>query len=846
MSAPSTQTAPPPAVPRDALRLVLFGMPAAGKSSLLGALAQAAQTQEHVLSGRLIDHSQGLTELQQRLYDEQPRRTVEEIVTYPIAFEPFAPEDRPPTGPRYDGLLIDCDGRVANDLLVRRKSLDSGSPEGTLAREVLQADTLVLVIDASAPPNQVDADFLEFGRFLRLLEKSRGQAAEVGGLPAFLVLTKCDLLARPTDSALDWVERIEERKRQVDRRFQDFLARKAAEEGPLAFGRVDLHLWATAVKRPALADAPAKPREPYGVAELFRQCLHSAADFRRRRRRAGRRLFWTVAGAAGLVALLLAVALTVMGKGGGPGQGVMRLQDSIAGFRSDEGQTTSQRLRGSPEQLARRAGVLRELKNDPSFGQLPQEQQDYVNDRLKELQEYEAYYRQLLAARPPTGARNLGELQDIDEALRTTLVPPREDWGETDAARLRDEQLKDVQALRAGVKEVEDWYLQMKEEGDALWTLSRRQPGSGGASVDWRAWQADVRKLLERADAPRFRETDRLRGLPSGPTWGQTVLRFEPVVEARTGWERTRQRLERLLNLSAALGLGVLPDRPPVLVISEGAALSPADYRTRVAELKKAYPKYEEEFRLTGLPEAALPDVRQAARANYDNLLKPAQALVLRRLQQAGTGDGETPARWQDVQRWLQAGPEELADWRVLATVLRRLHDPDASEPDPVAELATFLGRDRFELQLRRFSVRIPRDLGLRPQGNLTIEHTDGGKKELSLEPFGEPQYNPDTRQTTYTFRLSEGGALVYRPGEGITARLVVRKDGAAEPWALSWVRGRSQLYGFEHLSRGAFLHPSDRGPEASDKYDEGLRLIGGAETRIPAVPDLLPVVQLK
>ena len=43
----STMT-PAQTVARGALRLVVFGMPAAGKSSLLGALAQAAKTQEQL------------------------------------------------------------------------------------------------------------------------------------------------------------------------------------------------------------------------------------------------------------------------------------------------------------------------------------------------------------------------------------------------------------------------------------------------------------------------------------------------------------------------------------------------------------------------------------------------------------------------------------------------------------------------------------------------------------------------------------------------------------------------------------------------------------------------------
>ena len=59
-----------------------------------------------------------------------------------------------------------------------------------------------------------------------MLEQTRGQRSEVGGLPVYLVLTKCDLLAQKDDSSISWIDRIEERKRKVDRGFQEFLERE--------------------------------------------------------------------------------------------------------------------------------------------------------------------------------------------------------------------------------------------------------------------------------------------------------------------------------------------------------------------------------------------------------------------------------------------------------------------------------------------------------------------------------------------------------------------------------------------------------------------------------------------
>src|SRR5712691_970917 len=231
---PSTRVGSP-------LRIVLFGMPDAGKSSLLGALLQAGQTQEHLLDGHLTDLSSGLTELQHRLYEGTARETLEEVVSYPVTYQPF--RHTPPAGNdgQVQAMLVDCDGRVANELLARKRPLHADTSNGTLAQAIVDADALILAIDASAPATQINADFAEFGRFLRLLEHQRGHRTEIGGQPVFLVLTKCDLLARPGDSAADWANHIKDRQAEVEHRFRDFLAAEAHGPRSVGFGRIDLH-----------------------------------------------------------------------------------------------------------------------------------------------------------------------------------------------------------------------------------------------------------------------------------------------------------------------------------------------------------------------------------------------------------------------------------------------------------------------------------------------------------------------------------------------------------------------------------------------------------------------------
>src|SRR3954463_7643815 len=97
-----------PPVPDDpsAVRLVLFGMPDAGKTSLLGALSQAAHTQGRALHGHLTDGSHELGEWRNRVYEDRQRETQEEIVPYAVRFAPYGHAGYPAT-------LYDCDGRAA-------------------------------------------------------------------------------------------------------------------------------------------------------------------------------------------------------------------------------------------------------------------------------------------------------------------------------------------------------------------------------------------------------------------------------------------------------------------------------------------------------------------------------------------------------------------------------------------------------------------------------------------------------------------------------------------------------------------------------------------------------------
>jgi hypothetical protein len=835
---PQTETPCLPArtLGSNALRIVLFGMPDAGKSSLLGALAQAAQIQEHVLNGHLTDVSQGLATLQHRLYEETPRETLEEVVPYPVAFDPFTPIAPGAPNKRLEAILVDCDGRVANDLLARRRSLDTSNGEGTLAQAILEADALVLAVDAAAPASQMDADFDEFGRFLRLLEQSRGRRSAVGGLPVFLVLTKCDLLAHPTDSVDVWMEHIEERKRQVDQRFKEFLARHTSQ-GPLPFGSIDFHLWATAVKRPPLAGSMPRPRDPYGVAELFRLCLESAYEFRHRSRKAQRRLLWTVAGTASvLMAMVIWLAFLVLHRQETRTSAVAAKVDVYR--LTEANKTPSERLRGP---LERKLSELKELRSFPDFDRLPPADQDFVVNRLTELEDYISYRDKLQRIRLADVTRE-DDLRRIETLLKYDLAVPAKyvpQWDQTEAKKLHDDLLKDVQALRLAIADTKEAFGQWARRGEELSTFIKSRPTDAPSWDDWIRQATDlVKQTTPHAESDEIPGTRAL-------TYA-TVLRVDQVAEARRDWDPAKQRLERLRDLVAALGLaGRAPDgdRQP-LDVPDRFPLTQA--RTHWQRLQALYPRLPQEIGALELPAAVADEVRRAARVSYDHLIATGREVVLTQLQQASLDGKETVELWSSVRTWLN-NPEELREWRELAKLLAQVQDRSAK--DSVTVLAEFLPKDRFELDIQRVTLEIPFDRKIRPTGPITIFHgpaTGEAAAAWTLKLHGdEGRREPQRRVTVYTFWRDSGTSLVYRPGDQFYAHVPVRKEGDDRAWMLTWARDRSELYQFECLTRPSRIHRQDQ-PNTSGDLTDDIRVTVDPERGLPKVPDLIPVVKLK
>jgi hypothetical protein len=165
------------------------------------------------------------------------------------------------------------------------------------------ADALLYLIPVSelSPAQEELAEVL--GR-LQYLQNDRGERTDIAGLPFYVVLTQCDRLVSPGEnvSFLDWVERIEKHKGEVYR------ALLPLEHGKKpGFGRLDLHVVATAVRRPVVrGQDAARLDQPFGVDELCQRSLELARHYRQRASRSNRRL-------AGLVMLAVCLPIVLTG-----------------------------------------------------------------------------------------------------------------------------------------------------------------------------------------------------------------------------------------------------------------------------------------------------------------------------------------------------------------------------------------------------------------------------------------------------------------------------------------------------------------------------------------------------
>lgn len=365
---------------------------------------------------------------------------------------------------RRGAALIDCDGRLAYEYIAGRRALSDGAP---LAKSIKSADAIVLAL-APAQPKQFEREVEQLAQFLQEFEQQRGQSSEIAGLPVYLVLTKADLLGRPGDTGGAWMQRVEESKGRLGRRFHGFVDH--ANSCP--FGRVDLHVWATAIKRPELADRVGRAQEPYGVTELFRQVVPAARAFQDSRGRAQRRLRRFILGLIGLIAVMGLVAA---------GMFLLRPSAAVAALESQTRATVTapaaDRLR---EPLADRFKELAAIQENPVFARLPADLRREVSHAAQEITAYQAIAKKVDALKRVRFFRKDDDIPTYTHALDRIVVPKEytDAWAPTRVAKRLAHYRAELAALSAALAAERDWLIAQHAIGDRLLRMAIPEAGT--------------------------------------------------------------------------------------------------------------------------------------------------------------------------------------------------------------------------------------------------------------------------------------------------------------------------------------------------------------------------------
>ena len=241
-------------------QVLLFGHAGSGKSSLLAALMRAGEIQGEALHGEVQEASGRLAEIRDAVYRGTALVPTEtELMSYQVRVRPWK-RDRDATARTF--ILHDCSGEAAENLIRHPSSLRDPDIRASIARAVVDADAILLLVDATADDEELHEAFEEFDTFLTVVAQGKASAREVGGFPILLVLTKCDRAGqgwrhasslgsagpRPRRADLEAVRRVPEGRRP---RRRDFVPLPALRQrGPLRPRRRDPRARASRFARP--------------------------------------------------------------------------------------------------------------------------------------------------------------------------------------------------------------------------------------------------------------------------------------------------------------------------------------------------------------------------------------------------------------------------------------------------------------------------------------------------------------------------------------------------------------------------------------------------------------------
>jgi GTPase SAR1 family protein len=497
-------------------RILLFGAPGAGKSALLNALVLAAPT----LKKALIEESQTLQRFQ-----VQPSEKVS---------GPFSS----------DVAVLDCSGTSALEMLKAEEPFANSHP---MKKPILTADAVVVAVDVSASKEQMNKDFRQCARWLKHLHEYRGRRTDIADLPVYIVLTKCDLLARKDDTLETWKKRLDEAKRQYDENFRKFMK----QHGP-GFGTIKVKVLATSIKHPVLSDKAAKAAESFGILELFSDCMESALSFQERRQTSQSRLQNVIVGLLGLVVLLV-LLVVLLNEFQPPPKGTT-LDEKVQLALPKQTATAAERFSGTVKKLRDREKMLTEIATHAEFEHLPRETQKEVTRYRDEISQYlQLYEKSQGVLKLPYFAKNDEELKDLEKNVLAFSLPEAyaKDWDETKLGRRMKHVRGEYEMLAAEQQKEKAWISGQIEENQKLLRAGNRVYGKlldqdKEAAQEAKAWHQQYQAQLNAKPM-----TPRDDGVPGvSRILYEDLGKFEPVKTAQKDWKTSK---DDLTNISALI-----------------------------------------------------------------------------------------------------------------------------------------------------------------------------------------------------------------------------------------------------------------------------------------------------
>jgi GTPase SAR1 family protein len=422
--------------------------------------------------------------------------------------------------------------------------LDYGDTQAPDVR--LNADAVSIVVDAALDDERLNLELERFARWLLQFAEARGRRMETGDLPVYVVLNKCDLLYDKGDMLKQWKAKVDERKAQI----QAILAERLQQHPGAGFGSFKLSVVATSIKLPAFGDKTTDSKQPFGVAELFRDSALAADDYQERRRSAQSRTQNVLVSLVGVIAILgLLVAFLYEFQ---PQSRFTPLDELIQVVLPKPEAAPAQRLRGSPDRLLKKLKLLTEIETREDYERASPESRERVSEYRKELSGYlERYTEAHAALKLPHLAKNQHELDEQEKAVKSFTLTEAQatEWADTSLGRYLDKIRKEYESLHTAIDAEVAWIRAETErtnrhllEGNRVY--GRLLEGEKGANEDAVQWSRQLADVHPKPHQPR---EDNVPGV-TRVLW-EDLGKFDPVLRAQKEWLAAKSALTDVAKL---------------------------------------------------------------------------------------------------------------------------------------------------------------------------------------------------------------------------------------------------------------------------------------------------------